>query len=307
MNDTLPDNWTGAPDPETPPAAAPSGPAPRPPWLRRRVAGVAAVTGLGIGGLVGGYVISHAATTVATASPSPSSGASGAPEYGGRHADIPGGRDEDLQVAAGAIGISAGDLQTALQNGQTIAAVAKAHSVDVNKVISALVASEDKEIDSALSSGSITSAQATQLKAGVQQRVTDMVNGTAPAGGPGGPGGPHGLQSEDLSVVAGVIGISSSDLQTALQNGQTIAAVAKAHNVDVNKVISVWVASENKEIDDRVSSGQITSAQATQMKAMTQQRVTDEVNGTFHGGPGGPGFGEPRGAAGGGYGGGGSA
>ena len=310
-DDTPPDNWTGAPDPETPSPAAPSGAAPRSPLLRRRAAGIAAITGLGIGGLIGGYVISHAATTVATATPSPSSGA---PEYGGRHADIPGGRDEDLQVAASAIGISASDLQTALQNGQTIAAVAKAHNVDLNQVVSALVASEDKEIDSALASGSITSAQATQMKAGVQQRVTDMVNGTMPPGGHdgrGGPGGPHGLQGEDLTLVAGVIGISSSDLQTALQNGQTIAAVAKAHNVDASKVISAWVASENKEIDDRASSGQITSAQATRMKAMTQQRVTDEVNGTFHGGPGGPGgpgFGGPRGAGdGGGFGGGGSA
>jgi hypothetical protein len=118
-------------------------------------------------------------------------------------------------------------------------------------------------------------------------------NGSGVPTGPGPQGGGacmHGLQSEDLSLVAGAIGISSSDLQTALQNGQTIAAVAKAHNVDVNKVISAWVASENKEIDDRVASGQITSAQATQMKQQTQQRITDEVNGTHTGGgPGGPG------------------
>ena len=285
MSDTPTDNWTGAPLPEGPMPAPPRAPG----ILRRRAAGIATITGLSIGGLVGGYVISHAATTVATATPSPASGttAPDGPHGGGfAHGAIAGGRDEDLQVVATAIGISAGDLQTALQNGQTIAAVAKAHNVDASKVISALVASENKEIDSALSAGSITSAQATQLKADVQQRVTDMVNGTFHGGrGPGGPGGP-GLQGEDLSLVAGVIGISSSDLQTALQNGQTIAAVAKAHNVDAGKVISAWVASENKEIDDRVSSGQITSAQATQMKAMTQQRVTDMVNGTFHGGPG---------------------
>jgi hypothetical protein len=63
--------------------------------------------------------------------------------------------------------------------------------------------------------------------------------------------------------------------------------VAKAHNVEVTKVISAWVASENQEIDQRLSSGQITKAQADQMKSMTQQRVTDMVNGTFRGGPGG--------------------
>ena len=40
------------------------------------------------------------------------------------------------------------------------------------------------------------------------------------------------------------------------------------------------MASENSEIDQRVASGQITAAQATQEKSQTQQRVTDEVNGT---------------------------
>jgi hypothetical protein len=300
MTDTPNDSWTAAPPPDGPPPAPPR----QPSRLRRRVAGAAAVSGLTVGGIAGGYVISHAATTVASPSPSPSGTAPGYGGYGMHDGGpargaLPGGRQEDLQVAADAIGISLSQLQTALQNGQTIAAVAKAHSVDVSKVISALVTSENAEVDSALEAGTITQAQADQIKAQQTQRVTDMVNGTGPRGGFGGGHGPGGLQSEDLSLVAGVIGISSSDLQTALQNGQTIAAVAKAHSVDVNTVISAWVASENKEIDDRVSSGQITKAQGDQMKTQTQQRVTDEVNGTFHGpdGRGGPGDGGVRGGA----------
>ncbi len=273
-------SWTGVPEPEGPPPQARQ---PRPGLVRRRVAGAATVTGLVAGGLLGGYVISHAAASVASpsATPDPSGGAPGYGDHDGRGGwpggPRPGGRAEDLQVAAKAIGISAADLKTALRNGQTIAAVAKAHNVDVNTVISALVSSENSEIDSALSAGRITQAQATQMKSTTQQRVTDMVNGVRP---PGGPGHMRGLQGEDLTLVAGAIGISTADLQTALQNGQTIAAVAKAHNVDVNTVINAWVASENKEIDDRASSGQITQAQATQLKSMTQQRITDAVNGT---------------------------
>jgi len=271
----------------------------QPSIIRRRVAGAAAVTGLTVGGIAGGYVISHAATTVAS-TPSPS--ASGTAPFDG-HRGGPGdahrgGPQEDLQVAANAIGISLSQLQTELSSSTTIAAVAKAHNVDVSKVIAALVTAENAEVDSALEAGRITQAQADQAKAQQTQRVTDMVNGSF-RGGPG-PGGGPGPKSEDLSVVAGAIGISSSDLQTALRSGQTIAAVAKAHSVDVNTVISAWVASENKEIDDLVSSGQITKAQGDQMKTMTQQRVTDMVNGTFRGGPGhgGPGFGAPRGAGG---------
>ena len=189
-DDTPPVTWS---DPAVPDDAALSPPPlQRPPSLvRRRVAGAAVVTGLVAGGMAGGYVISQAAS--ATASPSP--GVSPIPGGGGMAAcgNHGAGRQEDLQVVATAIGISLGDLQTALQNGQTIAAVAKAHNVDVNKVISALVASENAEVDSAVKAGRITQAQATQMKAQTQQRVTDMVNGTPPPmGGPRGFGGPHG-------------------------------------------------------------------------------------------------------------------
>ena len=56
-------------------------------------------------------------------------------------------------------------------------------------MINALVASENKEIDQRVSSGQITAAQGTQQKTQTQQRVTDEVNGTRPAGGPWGQGG----------------------------------------------------------------------------------------------------------------------
>jgi hypothetical protein len=100
-----------------------------------------------------------------------------------------------------------------------------------------------------------------------------------------------------MQLVAGVIGITPAQLRTELGGGRTIAQVAQAHTVSVDRVISAWTESENAEIDARVKGGQLTQAQADRQKSMTKQRVTDEVNGTGHGpghGPGGPrGFGGP--------------
>lgn len=81
-------------------------------------------------------------------------------------------------------------------------------------------------------------------------------------------------------MVATALGLTTAQLQTEETAGKTIAAIAKEHNVDVNKVITAWVTSENSEIDKRVSSGQITAAQGAQEKTTTTQRVTAEVNGT---------------------------
>ncbi len=142
------------------------------------------------------------------------------------------------------------------------------------------------ELQAQVTSGSITQAQADAMKAEVTQRATDQVNDSFAGGrgGPGGPGGGHNEAVSDTSVVATAIGISEADLQTALTSGQTIAAVAKAHNVDVQKVIDALVADSQSALDAAVKAGTITQAQADAEKANLVQRATDRVNGTF-GGP----------------------
>jgi hypothetical protein len=104
--------------------------------------------------------------------------------------------------------------------------------------------------------------------------------------GPGGhgPGGGHVEATTDTSVVAKAIGISEADLQTALQGGQTVAAVAKAHNVDLQVVIDALVADGQAELDAAVKAGTITQAQADAEKAEITQRATDQANGNFQGG-----------------------
>ena len=105
--------------------------------------------------------------------------------------------------------------------------------------------------------------------------------------GPGGPGGPFGGHVEavtDTSVVATAIGISEADLKTALAGGQTVAAVAKAHNVSTQTVIDALVADGQSELAAAVKAGTITQAQADAEKAELTQRATDQVNGTLMGG-----------------------
>jgi cytoskeletal protein RodZ len=102
----------------------------------------------------------------------------------------------------------------------------------------------------------------------------------------------------DTSVVATAIGISEADLKTALASGQTVAAIAKAHSVDPQKVIDALVTDGLNELAADVKAGTITQAQADAQKAAVTQRATDQVNGTFTGGMGGHGpggFGGPDG------------
>lgn len=261
---------------------------PAPPRATRRAArravrlGRRGATALIAGSLIaGGTAGTYAMTQVVPAGTSVSPSASGTPAqpgHGGRRGPGPNPADraDDLAQAAGVIGISSAQLQIELAAGRTIAAVAAEHHVAAASVIAKLVADENAEIDARVKSGSLSADQAARMKANTQQRVTDMVDGVHPARRHG-----HGLNSEDQQVVAGALHISTSALQTELAAGKTIAAIAGEHGVSVTTVITAWVNSENAEIDQRVASGHLTAAQAAQMKAHTQERITDAVNGTM--------------------------
>ena len=94
---------------------------------------------------------------------------------------------------------------------------------------------------------------------------------------------------DDLAVAAKAIGITEADLRTALQSGKTMADVAKANNVDPQKVIDALVQDGLDELAADVKAGAITQAQADAEKAHVTEHATNMVNGTFRGGPGGPG------------------
>ena len=108
----------------------------------------------------------------------------------------------NLDAAAKALGMTADELRTALQGGKSLADVAQAKGVDPAKVVDALVAELKAHLDSEVASGEHTRAEADRILADARTRITDFVNGKAPAGGPGfggpgpggfgGPGGPGG-------------------------------------------------------------------------------------------------------------------
>lgn len=143
--------------------------------------------------------------------------------------------------------------------------------------------------------GTITQAQSDAI-------LRALLAAAPPGRGPGRPGrafghGRHEL-GDDVAIAANAIGISAADLRSALDGGQTIAQVAKAHNVDVQKVIDALVADEKAELAAEVKNGDLTQAQADQISSRITQSVTDRVNGTPRGGfghRGGHGWGPPSG------------
>jgi hypothetical protein len=274
--------------------------------LRKNLIATGAVAGALLLGSAGAAIILPTLVSAAdpTASPAASPSASGAPAGDPGRGPSMGGAIEavtDASIAAKAIGITEAQLNTAVAGGQTIAQVAKAHNVDLGKVIDALVQDKKDEIAAALKAGTLTQTQADQQLASATQFVTDQVSGTGfgpgghGGGGMGGHGGPSGLDADDLTAAAKALGMTEADLTTQLSGGKTVAQVATAKSVTLQTVIDAIAASDKAEFAAAVKAGTMTQAQADQMLANLTAHVTDEVNGVAggpgggHGGPGGPG------------------
>jgi uncharacterized protein YidB (DUF937 family) len=99
---------------------------------------------------------------------------------GGEH----GGRGgPGLDAAAEALGITADELRTALDDDQTIAEVAAAKGVDVQTVIDAMVAGMKAHLDEEVAAGEHTQAEADEKLADATERITDSVNNGFPQRG----------------------------------------------------------------------------------------------------------------------------
>lgn len=121
------------------------------------------------------------------------------PDFGGRG---PGGPmvGEALDAVAEELGLTADEIRTALQDGQSLADLAAANGSSAQAVVDILVAEAQTHLDEHVADGDITQEEADTRLADVTERITAMVNGEMPAfdghgpgmGGPGGPGGRGG-------------------------------------------------------------------------------------------------------------------
>lgn len=256
---------------------------------RRRLVMTGVVAGsVGIGGLIGAIAFA------------PGVGLASDGDLDGPVLTVCGGAADSLDAAADAIGIQTAELLSALRDRRTIAELAEAHDVPVGEVVDAVVAAEQDRLDQLVRDGRLTQQQADALSADLQERATDLVNGDLapfpllePGVGPGvlGPPGPFGrpgfiagrgpwgFVDGPLAVAADVIGIEERALLAAIADGDTIADVTRAHDVEVSQVVDAIVASMQERLDEAVEDGWLDGDQAERLSEGLRDRATDLVNG----------------------------
>lgn len=107
------------------------------------------------------------------------------------------------------------------------------------------------------------------------QGPTPPAFGRALGMGMGGFGGP---QNSLVAVAAQVLGMDQTTLVAELNAGKTIAEVAKAKNVAVDKIVSTFVDARAKILKAAVDAKRITQAQADATLAAIKAHAEQDVN-----------------------------
>jgi hypothetical protein len=214
-------------------------------------------------------------------------GGTGGP--GGPGGLLKAGIGDSLAAAAKYLGLSESDLRTQLNAGKSLADVAKAQNKDLNGLEQAILAAAKSDLDKAVSDKKLTQSQADDVYNRLKSNIDDMVNGQLRLRFRGGPGGPHIFGRSfgaDLTAAAKYLGLSESALRTQLQDGKSLADVAKAQSKDVDGLEQAILAAQKADLDKAVSDKKLTQSQADDIYNGLKSHIDDLVNSKPGAGPG---------------------
>jgi polyhydroxyalkanoate synthesis regulator phasin len=155
---------------------------------------------------------------------------------------------------------------------------AKRLGIEPAKLSDALTKALEDRVDAAVADGRITKAEGEALKARIEAGDAPLFFGGGRHHGGHDFGHHRGL---GLGAAAKYLGITEAQLRTELQNGKSLADVAKAHGKTVDGLVDAVVDEAKTRLDTAVNAGKLTQAQANEMLSDLKDRITDFVNGRF--------------------------
>jgi hypothetical protein len=89
------------------------------------------------------------------------------------------GHRAGLDAAASYLGLTESELRSQLAAGRTLAQVARDRGKSVDGLVQAIATATRERLDEAVESGRLTRARADEILEGLEERITDLVNGRA--------------------------------------------------------------------------------------------------------------------------------
>jgi uncharacterized protein (DUF433 family) len=178
-----------------------------------------------------------------------------------------------LQATADATKLSPADILQQLGAGKTLADIITANNATVESVVNAAVTKATADINAAVKDGRLGQVQADTLIANLPKAYTAAVNGEDRARAT-----KALVTLAVLRLAAEQTGLTVPDIVKEIRSGKSLADVLTEHKVDTATFIMTAVDAAKKRLDQAVTKGRITQADADKRLEQFQQRLTEQIN-----------------------------
>jgi hypothetical protein len=148
--------------------------------------------------------------------------------------------------------------------------------VEPNELTDALKQALKNRVDAAVQDGRLTQEQGRELKERIDAGDVPFLGI-----GPGFHKHFHGPFHAKLEAAAEYLGMTQAQLEDALEDGKTLAQVARDRGKSVDGLVDALVEGAEQKLDDAVEAGRLTEAEKREMLSGLRDRITDVVNGRF--------------------------
>jgi hypothetical protein len=208
----------------------------------------------------------------------------GPPLFGGPHHHGGGILISKLEAAAEYLGLTNVQLRERLEEGQSLADIARAEDKSVDGLKQALVDDAKQRLDAAVEDGDLTLERANEMLERLRGRIDDFVERSLEAFGPpilglhlhGGP-----AVFADFEAAAEYLGVTRAQLRDRLEQGQSLADIARAEQKSVHGLERALVDDAEAQLDEAVEEGELTRERANEMLERLRERIDDLVERGF--------------------------
>ena len=176
-----------------------------------------------------------------------------------------------LAVAGGGVAIAASDGPRSEDSQAVLDDAAKQLGISPSKLSDALKTALGNRIDEAVDAGRLTKEQGDALKERIQSDRFPLFGGFHRG---------FGGHLRDLNAAADYLGLTEAQLRSELSGGKSLAQVAQDQGKSVDGLVDALVAQAKEHLDEAVSAGRLTRAQADVLLAGLRDRIEHRVNST---------------------------
>jgi hypothetical protein len=179
-----------------------------------------------------------------------------------------------LAVGGGGAAVAADQLGSPREEREAILNdAAKELGVEPGALSDALEKALMNRVDAWVEAGRVTEEQGEALKERIEA-------GDLPLFGPGGLGHHGGFgHVAQLDAAAEYLGVSEDELREVLEDGKTLAQIARDQDKSVDGLIDALLVEAKEKIDEAREEGRLSDADADRILADMKERITALVNG----------------------------